>query len=122
MSIHAEQDPKERVLGNDFALDGRTFFSKEQERRYFEDRIARRALGEMVWIVRNFDSCDGFTADLSRGALTFATLSHEYDENHSDVYITTGDGSVFGNETLCEAVSFEEAVLKAEEYANELVQ
>lgn len=106
-------DPEQIVFGNYFS-----FIDDESQedtiKAFFEERVASINAGAKTWLPRAFDADSGVCADLFIDGRLVATLDYDYDT--ASVYATS-EGGIFGDTTLCDHVSFAEAVAKADRFA-----
>jgi len=85
-------------------------------RAFYKDRISNIRDGLTTWLPRNLYDDNGICADLYKESRIIATLVHEFASNLSSVYVTSENGK-FGDTILCDRVSIDEAVTRANIFA-----
>lgn len=108
--------PEQRVFGNAYSFSIGAA-DDETQKRYFQERKAAVDEGEVAWVSRTLDADHGVVADLYRDRGVVATMVFDFDTDTASVYITS-EGGEFGNTTLCDQVTFDEAVTNAETFAD----
>ncbi len=107
-------DPEQVVFGNAFSFkDGAG--QEDAVKAFFEERVANIQTGAKTWLPRTLDADGGVCADLFKDGKVAATLNFDYDDYSASVY-TTSEGGSFGDTTLCDRVSFAEAVAAANQF------
>lgn len=108
-------NPEQVVFGDTFSFatgEG----NEETKKVFFTERVASIREGATTWLPRTLDADRGVCADLYKDGKVVATLDFDYDDYSASVY-TTSEGGSFGDTTLCDRVSFAEAVAAAEQFA-----
>lgn len=92
---------------------------EETQKAFFTKRLKDILDGGTAWLPRMLDdeaSESGICADLIVKRRVVATVMFDYAEKSATVY-TTSETGVYGDTTLCDRVSFAEAVAAAQQLA-----
>jgi len=113
--ISQTPSPEQVVFGNAFS-----FANGESDegiiKEFFTERLTSIKEGAVTWLPRALDSDSGVCADLYKEGKVAATLVLDYESLAASVYATNENGN-FGDVTLCDQVSFADAVAAAEQSA-----
>jgi hypothetical protein len=108
-------DPEQAVFGNIFSIEA-GIGQEDMVNAFFEERKAAIVSGAKTWLPRTLDADSGVCVDLYKAGKVVATLNFDYEDYSATVY-TTSEGGNFGDTTLCDQVSFAEAVASADQFA-----
>lgn len=112
--INQAPSPEQIVFGSAFSF-AHGESDEDTKKAFFTERVASIKEGAKTWLPRTLDADHGICADLYKDGKVIATLVFDYDDNSASVY-TTSEGGSFGDTSLCDRVSFAEAVAAADQF------
>ena len=112
--INQTPNPEQVVFGGAFSF-SRGESDDDTKKAFFTERVASITEGAKTWLPRTLNADHGVCADLYKDGIVVATLDFYYDDQSASVY-TTSEGGSFGDTTLCDRVSFAEAVATADQF------
>lgn len=85
---------------------------------FFKQRVNEIANGATAWLPRELDVDTGVVVDLYKNRKLVTTIDFEYELQVADVYVAS-TGSQAPDKMLYSQLTFDEAVAKATEYAED---
>ncbi len=112
--VNQTPSPEQIVFGDAFSFAGGEG-QEDAVKALFEERVTSIQAGSKTWLPRTLDADSGVCADLYKDGKVVATLNFDYGDYSASVY-TTSEGGSFGDTTLCDRVSFADAVALADQF------